>query len=117
MIKVKLIKGRSYTGFITATQKHPIVEVKTEAEADAAVATGYFERYSDAVVDAAENVEAEGDSVPDYENLSEMTKAELIAYAEAEGISVEGCKTKADILEAISVANGGSAAMMELQSK
>lgn len=116
MIKVKLIKGRSYTGFITATQKHPIVEVKSKAEADAAIATGYFELYSE-VAEVAQNDAVKSESVPDYESLSNMTKAELTAYAEENGISLDGCKTKADILEAISIANGGSATMMELQGE
>ena len=46
-----------------------------------------------------------------------MTKAELLKYAEENDIDVEGCKTKADILEVISAANGGSYTMMELQEE
>lgn len=115
MAKVRLIKARSYSGLIRATAKQPIVDVSDE-DAQALVATGYFGFYA-----AAENEDVteneDGESVPDYEALSEMTKAELVSYAENNGIDIEGCKTKADILEAISVANGGSYTMMELQEE
>lgn len=113
MAKVKLIKARSYSGLVIATAKQPIVDVSDE-DAKALVATGYFVSYT---ASENENVpDNEGsESVPDYEALSEMTKAELVSYAENNGIDVEGCKTKADILETISVANGGSYTMTELQ--
>lgn len=115
MAKVKLIKARSYSGIIVATVKKPIVDV-SEDEAKALVATGYFEPY--ATADKPESSEDDGDeSIPDYEALSEKTKAELVAYAEENGIDIEGCKTKADILEAISAANGGSYTMMKLQKE
>lgn len=115
MAKVRLIKGRSYSGAVRVTAKQPIVDVSEEM-AKALIATGYF--VPCAVADAPESQEdAGGESVPDYEALSEMTKAELIKYAEDNGIDIEGCKTKADILEAISVANGGSYTMMELQEE
>lgn len=115
MAKVKLIKARSYSGIVRATAKQPIVDVSDE-EAQALVATGYFALCASAEVpDVSENEDEE--SVPDYEALSDMTKAELVSYAENNGIDIEGCKTKADILEAISAANGGSYTMMELQEE
>ena len=52
---------------------------------------------------------------PDFETLSAMTKAELIAYANERGIDLAGCRTKEDILGAISVAFGGSYTMIDLQ--
>lgn len=68
---------------------------------------------------SAEEVEApaEGENEVDYEGLSDMTKAELTAYAAEHGISLEGCNTKADMLSAISVANGGSYTMIDLQKE
>lgn len=68
---------------------------------------------------AAEEVEApaEEENEVDYEGLSSMTKAELTAYAAEHGISLEGCATKADMLSAISVANGGSYTMIDLQKE
>jgi len=112
MVKLKLIKARSYSGLVKATTKQPYVEVEAEKDAQALVATGYFEVCAS---DAAGADTEQEDSSPDYEALSEMTKAELTRYAEDNGISLDGCKTKADILEAISAANGGSYTMMELQ--
>lgn len=68
---------------------------------------------------SAEEVEApaEEENEVDYEGLSDMTKAELAAYAAEHGISLEGCNTKADMLSAISVANGGSYTMIDLQKE
>jgi len=43
MFKVKLIKGRSYHGVVSATALNPIVEVADEASAKKAEASGYFE--------------------------------------------------------------------------
>lgn len=110
MAKVKLTKARSYSGIIVATAKKPVVDV-TEEEAKALVATGYFEPYDTSkepeVLRAADEA--------DYEALSGMTKTELVDYAEKNGIDIDGRKTKADIMEAISAANGGSYTMMELQ--
>lgn len=116
MAKLKLTKGRSYTGIVKASAASPIVDVNDD-EAKALVATGYFEPCF--VPDAEAEAEAEADdseeTAVDYEALSDMTKAELAAYAEENGIDIDGCKTKADILEAISVANGGSLTMIDLQ--
>lgn len=46
MYRVKLIKGISYDGIISATIANPVVEVEDKATADAAIATGYFELVS-----------------------------------------------------------------------
>lgn len=115
-MRVKLIKARSYSGAVRATKKQPYVDVETEEEANALVATGYFELCPSPVVDNSVEDTSE-ETTPDYEALSEMTKAELTAYVEANEIDIEGCKTKADILEAISAANGGSYTMMEMQEE
>ncbi len=114
MAKLKLIKAGSYTGLVKATAKQPFVEVDTDDEAQTLVATGYFELCTSTVSDAPDEDKTE-ESSPDYDALSAMTKAELTAYAKDNGIDTEGCKTKADILEAISAANGGSYTMMDLQ--
>lgn len=117
MIKLKLKKVRSYYGTVKATHDHPYVEVETEEEAQALVAKGYFDVCASPTVPDGdgEGKDGEGDTAPDYEALSEMTKAELTAYAEENGIDISECKTKADILKAISVANGGSSTMIDLQ--
>jgi len=114
MTTVKLIKALSYSGAVKATREQPYVNVNTEEEAQALVNTGFFSVCASPVPDNGSK-DDKGDELPDYEALSEMTKAELAAYAENNQIDIEGCKTKADILEAISVANGGSYAMLGLQ--
>ena len=115
MAKVKLIKARSYNGLVKATVKQPIVEVSAE-DAQILVATGYFELLADEETSGDLKNEGEG-NVPDYEALSEMTKAELVSYAEQNGVDIGDCKTKAEILQIISAANGGSYTMMELQKE
>lgn len=115
MAKIKLIKAHSYNGIVKATREKPIVEVE-DKEAQALVETGYFEYcVSSAPVLDADNDADGDDGVPDYAALSEMTKAELTAYAAENDIDIADCKTKADILEAISVANGGSRTMIDIQ--
>ncbi|MDE7245000.1 MAG: hypothetical protein K2O18_13645 [Oscillospiraceae bacterium] len=61
---------------------------------------------------AAEKVSAPAITV---EELAELSLEELTAFAEKNGISLEGVPTtKEDVLEAICVANGGSYTMLDL---
>lgn len=117
MYHIKLIKSRSYKGVVSATKAKPDVYVEDKAIADKAVASGFFKLIEGAEEQAADAQNEAGtqDNEPDYEGLEEMTKAELTDYAEKNGISIEGCSTKAQILEAISAASGGSAAIIDLQ--
>lgn len=119
MFHIRLAKALSYSGIVSATKKNPDVFVEDKATADAAVATGYF-----IFIDQRDGGHSEqppeepgGSEAPDFEALSKQTKAELAKYAQEHGISTEECKTKADILQAISVAHGGSYTMMELQQE
>lgn len=116
MYKLKLKKVKSYFGAVRATVKQPFVEVETEAEAQALVKTGYFDQIevTEETAGDEENGEDEGGEV-DYDALSKMSKAELTKYAEDNAISIDGCSTKAEILEAISVFYGGSSTMIDLQ--
>ena len=116
MYHLRLKKALSYDGIISATAKKPDVYTEEKAVADAAVASGYFSLIADAEPEVPP--EGNGETITmslDYEALAKQTKAELIAYAQANGIDLDGLKTKDDILEAISAANGGSYTMMELQ--
>lgn len=121
MYHIKLIKSRSYKGVVSATKAKPDVYVEDKAIADKAVVSGFFKLIEGAEEQAADaqneagTQDNEPDNEPDYEGLEEMTKAELTDYAEKNGISIEGCSTKAQILEAISAASGGSAAVIDLQ--
>lgn len=117
MYKLKLIKGRSYRGAVTATQENPYVVTDSEEVAQAAITTGYFELCpsEQGEPDTEPDTEPDDDTEPDYEALAKMTKAELERYAAEHDISLDGRNTKADMLEAISVAHGGSPTMIELQ--
>ena len=69
----------------------------------------------DALLDAICAEEAEAEPEPDYDALSKMSKADLTAYAKERDIDISKCKTKSDILTAISMAYGGSPTMIDLQ--
>lgn len=121
MYHLKLIKGRSYTGDVSATKSRPDAYTDDEAIALAAVASGYFKLVEGGVSAAdkdetgdegAENIDKEK---PDFEALAAMSKAELAAYAEEHEIDLKGCRTKDDMLEAISMFYGGSYTMLDLQ--
>lgn len=47
MYHLKLVKGASYTGIVSATAKKPDVFVDSKAKADAAIASGFFELVED----------------------------------------------------------------------
>ncbi len=113
MYILKLTGVRSYSGTVRATEAQPFVEVETEAQAQTLIATRHFELCNPETVNMGAD---ETDPFqPDYAELSKMTKAELTEYAEHEAISLKDCKTKADILTAISLAFGGSASMIALE--
>lgn len=135
MYHLRLNKALSYTGAISATRENPDVFTDDEATAVAAVASGYFdlievptepeaapEPAKEPVGEpAAEGEDPDGyvdvtvSSTPDFETLAAMTKAELTAFAKERDISLDKCKTKEDILGAISVHYGGSWSMIDLQ--
>lgn len=117
MYHIRLVKALSYSGIVSATKKHPDVFLEDKATADAAVATGYFSIVAGQQAEEHPAASKPGTEGPDYEALAKQTKAELTGYAQEHGIDIEGCKTKADILQAISAANGGSYTMMELQKE
>lgn len=127
MYHLRLIKALSYNGIISATKKHPDVYTNDKAIVDKAVASGYFAIVTEVDVPHIEIIPPKQEptkdqnsivgEIPDYETMSKQTKAELNQYAQAHGISTDGCKTKADILEVISAAYGGSHTMMELQKE
>lgn len=96
-----------------------VSDLKKLAEAMGIDASGIEKKAELVEAISAEEVEApaEEENEVDYEGLSDMTKAELTAYAAEHGISLEGCTTKADMLSAISVANGGSYTMIDLQKE
>lgn len=103
MVRIKLSKGLSYSGIVTATKKNPIV-ITDEDTAKEAVATGYFEYVLGYIPDAVSNTSTENtaegqkedEDTPASEDkvqkpIEKMTKPELEAYAEANGIDISSC--------------------------
>ena len=141
MYHLRLIKALSYCGAIHATRERPDAYTEDEAVAESALASGYFELVEITQPEVEEDAQGndipdgiavhEGDaqgeedgdeeegpsmeSTPDFETLATMTKAELTAFAKERDIDVSRCRTKDDILGAISVAYGGSYTMIDLQ--
>ncbi|MCD7810372.1 MAG: hypothetical protein LUG91_00750 [Ruminococcus sp.] len=112
MYHIRLVKSCSYKGIVSANKAKPDVYTEDKAAADKAVASGFFKL----IEDEDEQTESENQTGrPDCEKLADMTKAELTEYAEKNGVSLEGCSTKTQILKAICTAFGGSAAMIDLQ--
>lgn len=94
MIKLRLIKGLSYTSAtISATAKDPYVTTEDEAAAQYAVASGYFE-----VVETEELVEAEEPQQMGGKLAEDMTVSELETYATYMGVSLKKTRTKAAII-------------------
>ena len=94
MFKLKLIKGRSYTGYgIKADALKSFIEVSKKEVSDALAASGYF-----SFVES--EVNADNDKGGD-KPLEKMTEKELDAYAAENGIDLSGASKKADKLAAI----------------
>lgn len=91
MYKLKLIKGLSYSGVITATKDYPIVNVDDKDLAHEAVKTGYF-----SLIEEAEMIPPEKEKT-----LDDMTVKELEAFAAEKEIDLKGCGSKADKLNRI----------------
>ena len=114
MSKVKLRKGVcSYSTTIdgidiNATQERRTVEVEQSA-AEYLVSTGYFEMVSQPVsveededeidYDAEEDKKHPG--APETVDFDKMKKDELVAYAQKNGINIDGLSTKSEIKQAI----------------
>lgn len=116
--KLKLIKALSYSGIISATSNNPFVIVDNEDIAKKAVDTGYFELVSKTNGDIPYTLSDDDEtSELDFDEISSMSISELKDFAAKHEIDLSGKNKKADILEAISVALGGSYTMIELQGK
>lgn len=134
MAILKLTNAKSYHGMVHATEREPLVEVNdpslvayllsqapftlvTEPEpagnnpAPEPAGADEPEELPDGIIGDA----PEPEPIPASEVLEAMTKAELIAYCEADGIDTTGCKHKSDYMAAISAWSGGSPTMVDLQ--
>lgn len=111
MYRIKLIKGKTYWGRgVKASQSDPIVCVSDIEQAKQLVQSGFFvfvENPNETARDESEEdfLFAEQEPVPEESpilaELQQMTKAELMEYAENRGISVIACKTKDDMITKI----------------
>ena len=90
MYKLKLIKGRSYTGYgISATLDCPFIETDKKEISDSLVSSEYF------------SFVGEDNSGEDDKPLEKMTEKELDVYAAENGIDISGISKKADKLAAV----------------
>lgn len=93
MVKLKLIKARSYCrGKVEVTKENPFVEV-SEAEAKVLLETGYF-------------AEEKTETKPDLDNMTvedipSMKITDLRQFAEAKGINLGGATKKEEIVSLI----------------
>lgn len=98
MYHIRLCKGLSYCGVVSATRKEPDVFVEDKATADVAVASGYFR-----LMDGGEESAGGGQTLTgnlDRGQLEEMKVDDLKRLAEDMGIETKGLK-KAQLVEAI----------------
>lgn len=96
MYHLKLVKGLSYCGIVSATKKKPDVFVNDKTVADLAVATGYF-----VLVEGAEAGEGAEEKA---EDLKDMEYNDLKKLAADLGIDTKVVKKKADLIAAIEAA-------------
>jgi hypothetical protein len=111
MAKLKLVKGLSYSyGDLKATKDNPYIDVKDKAAADHLVETGYFETVVPVLghKETPKSAEQASVSMPAPEPtitqpsvLEGMNTDELRAYAQKQGISLRGVKTRKAIIKAI----------------
>lgn len=92
MCKLKLIKGRSYTGYgVKAAVESPCVDVDKKEVADALIASGYFSLVE----------ETAGGNSGGEKPIEKMAEKELDAYAAENGIDLAGVSGKAKKLAKI----------------
>lgn len=116
MIKMKLIKALSWSdSTVKVTAQSPIVTVKNE-QGEKMLKTGYFEKIEETEDEPeAEATEAEAEAEAEVD-LNSLSVQELTKMAKELGIETKGLK-KDDLVREISVAQGGSATMIDLQTE
>ncbi len=123
MYHIRLIRGMSYSGAVTASRRCPDVFTEDEVAYASAMKSGYFadltagdgvrgredkEAAAESTIEpggeASSNegtVEPGGKDSGRVDDFAEMSVDELRAYAEINGISLAGAKKKAEILGVI----------------
>lgn len=110
MYHLRLVKGLSYSGAVSATKDHPDVFVEDEKKYQRAMKSGYFEEIANAPEKSVGTESGrEEDRLPaeveagerPADTLVDMNTTELRAYASLNGIDTSGLKEKEEILNAI----------------
>ncbi len=127
MLRLKLIKGRSYLGStsggsIKATVASPFVTVPDE-DAERLLKTGYFKvvKEDTAPVFGVADTDEETDETTlltaevDFDELSKKSVEELRAFAEEYNIDLGKAETQQGVFKKISEALSASQTMLELQ--
>lgn len=119
MYHIRLIKGISYSGAVTATRKKPDVFTEDEVIYQSAMDSGYFADLTSPapakeLQQKDDRMECENADEPiekqSVDNLfSDMNLEELKEYAEGNGISLTGAKKKSEILSVIRCAESKAA--------
>lgn len=136
MFHLRLIKGLSYSGEITATKHVPDAYTEDEAIAKKAVASGYFKLVEETDEDGSKAPEGGEKAHLDKEQLESMKMDDLKKLATDMGIDTKALKSKAALAEAIAAVEvepgqetdedgneadfdeeGGSPTMIELQQE
>jgi len=110
MYHIRLSKGMSYSGAVSATRQNPDVFTEDEEKYASAMKSGYFEDLTctgnvvnTVKEEPGEKVSGIADLMASQEEdvFSGMTVEELKSYAEMNGIGLGGTKKKSDILDMI----------------
>lgn len=106
MFKLKLIKGLSYSGIISATAKNPFVTVDDEKTALAAVETGYFKivECSEKIPDGKNDENNSGENKSEDKDWRKLNKDALIVFANEHNIDVSFCKNQDERIAIIEAA-------------
>ena len=96
MYHLRLCKGLSYSGVVSATKQAPDVFVEDEKTALAAVNTGYFK-----LVEGGDIVPPPVIPTGTITPLDVMTVQQLKEYSKEKNIDLAGASTKPEILDCI----------------
>ncbi len=108
MYHLKLIKGRSYRGVVSASAARPDVLTDDREKYEAALKTGYFKAVEGAPAATDDGKDTTGEKPGetlvghlDPEQLATMSEEDLAKLAEDMGLDVSGLDTKEALVKAI----------------
>lgn len=114
MYHLRLIKGLSYSGAVSATKANPDVYTDDEVKYQRAMESGYFADITGCEDDdmkiyephgsSGEEKEKPAEEIPKEDPLDTMSATELRAYATVNGIDIGNKKRREDVLKMIKAA-------------